>query len=93
MTKKDYIFISNIIRSSISDVINKYGEEEAKQRCEPILNLANKFILTLKNDNPKFDAVRFKIGCGIEKFLGFYLLCGCMKGWPHNSQCFLLKGL
>ena len=65
MTKKDYILISKVLASHISDGAKCFDSE---QDCRAIVE---SFADELKAENPKFNTELFLKACGVENFASY----------------------
>ncbi len=62
MTKKDYVMISDNIRTVYESEKNMLKNEKATRAIEILIQMLSK---SFKNDNPKFNQYIFERACGI----------------------------
>lgn len=73
MTRKDYVLIADAIRGLLADIERESGPMAVCDRTRALLagehlgarHAASRLADTLRQDNPRFDRVRFMAACGL----------------------------
>ena len=64
MTKRDYIAIAEVLRTTRQDAID-VGLLAVNVQTSTIWVIANRLAKVLENDNPRFDRQEFLTACGL----------------------------